>query len=127
VKYPACAGYEIITFGHCEIFCPAESEMKFAHIGEANISHLQKQIFHSEVISLARRANFVAPNKKRQAKPVFFYLVRMMGLSSRQIPLIGVLSSIKRRSRSIAAPLPQKIFRIFWGPLLLGGFNSTSS
>ncbi len=80
VKYPACAGYEIITFGHCKIFCLAESEMKFAHIREANISHLQKQIFYSEVISLARRANFVAPNKKRQAKPVFFYLVRMMGL-----------------------------------------------
>jgi len=33
--------------------------MKFAHIREANISHLRQQIFHSEAISLARRANFV--------------------------------------------------------------------
>ena len=28
VKYPAFAGCEIMTFGHCEIFRFAESEMK---------------------------------------------------------------------------------------------------
>ena len=51
VKYFSCENCEISPFGRCE--------MKFAHIRVSEYFTFAEQIFHSEAISLARRANFV--------------------------------------------------------------------
>ena len=54
---------EIIHFVNCEIshaaFGSVRCEMKFAHVRVSEYFTFAKQIFHSEAISLARRANFV--------------------------------------------------------------------
>ena len=50
---------EIIHSVNCEISHFVRCEMKFAHIRASEYFTFAKQIFHSEAISLARRANFV--------------------------------------------------------------------
>ncbi|MBQ2746719.1 MAG: hypothetical protein IJF35_03305 [Clostridia bacterium] len=53
MRYSAYAECEMMTYGHCEIFCCAESEMKFApNICEANISQRSYFTWRSQ-ISLA--------------------------------------------------------------------------
>ena len=59
VKYSACAECEIIHFVNCEISPFGRCEMKFARIRVSEYFTFAEQIFHSEAISLARRANFV--------------------------------------------------------------------
>ena len=62
MKYSAYAECEIIHFVNCEIshaaFGSVRCEMKFAHIRVSEYFTFAEQIFHSEAISLARRANF---------------------------------------------------------------------
>ena len=62
VKYSAIAECEIIHFVNCEIshaaFGSVRCEMKFAHIRVSEYFTFAEQIFHSEAISLAQRANF---------------------------------------------------------------------
>ena len=76
VKYSACAECEIIHFVKCEISHTAcgsvRCEMKFAHIRVSEYFTFAKQIFHSEAISLARRANFV---EKSTCERKCFFLV----------------------------------------------------
>ncbi len=50
---------EITHSVNCEISRSVRCEMKFAHIRVSAYFTYAKQIFHSEAISLARRANFV--------------------------------------------------------------------
>ena len=50
---------EIIPFVNCEISPFGRCEMKFAHIRVSEYFTFAEQIFHSEAISLAQRANFV--------------------------------------------------------------------
>ena len=50
---------EIIHSVNCEISHFVRCEMKFAHIRVSEYFTFAEQIFHSEAISLARRANFV--------------------------------------------------------------------
>ena len=59
MKYSAYAECEIIHFVNCEISHFVRCEMKFAHIRVSEYFTFVEQIFHSEAISLARRANFV--------------------------------------------------------------------
>jgi len=58
----------IFLFCKSDIAPSSQCEMKFAHIREANISHLQSKYFHSEAISLARKANFVEKRSKIEVK-----------------------------------------------------------
>ena len=51
--------------------------MKFAHIRVSEYFTFAKQIFHSEAISLARRANFV---EKSTCRSKCFFLVEAKGL-----------------------------------------------
>ena len=59
VKYSPCGECEIIHFVNCEISHFVRCEMKFAHIRVSEYFTFAEQIFNSEAISLARRANFV--------------------------------------------------------------------
>ena len=62
MKYSAHAECEIIHSVNCEISTVAygfgRCEIKFAHIRVSEYFTFAEQIFHSEAISLARRANF---------------------------------------------------------------------
>ena len=53
VNYLSCDKCEIITFGNCEIFCCAESEMKQIH-SYPQVFHIAKQYF-------AAKGNFTNP------------------------------------------------------------------
>ena len=59
MKYSAYAEHEIIPLGNCEISHFVRCQMKFAHIRVSEYFTFPEQIFHSETISLAQRANFV--------------------------------------------------------------------
>ena len=70
ISSATCCGIfsEIFGVAECEIMCyrtlwniapSSQCEMKFAHIRVSEYFTFAKQIFHSEAISLARRANFV--------------------------------------------------------------------
>jgi len=72
VKYSACAECEIIHFVNCEISHFVRCEMKFAHVRISEHFTFAKQIFHSEAISLAQRANFV--EKSTSATQMCFFL-----------------------------------------------------
>ena len=76
VKYSACAECEIIHFVNCEISPFGRCEMKFAHIRVSEYFTFAEQIFHSEAISLARRANFV---EKSSFFRTSFFLAGMAG------------------------------------------------
>ena len=59
-KYSTCVECEIIFLRKLWNIAPlSQCEMKFAHIRVSEYFTFAKQIFHSEAISLARRANFV--------------------------------------------------------------------
>ena len=77
VKYSAYAECEIIFSENCEIshtaYGSVRCEMKFAHIRVSEYFTFAKQIFHSEAISLARRANFT---EKSQVLRLGFFLGR---------------------------------------------------
>ena len=47
-----------MTFGHCEIFCFAESEMKFVSIRESEYFTFAELIFHGKVISFVCKDKF---------------------------------------------------------------------
>ena len=65
---------EIIHFVNCEISPFGRCEMKFAHIRVSEYFTFAEQIFHSEAISLAQRANFV--EKSQVENRLGFFLGR---------------------------------------------------
>jgi len=67
--------------------------MKFAHVRACEHFTFAKQIFHSEAISLARRANFV---EKTTGQNLSFFLVAGTGLEGRDLRVIT--------SRRLAVP-----------------------
>ena len=74
VKYLPYGECEIIHFVNCEISHFVRCEMKFAHIRVSEYFTFAEQIFHSEAISLARRANFV---EKSTCRSKCFFLAGM--------------------------------------------------
>ena len=67
----------------------AESEMKFAHIRVSEYFTFAEQIFHSEAISLARRANFV---EKSTCFRKCFFLVAGMGFEPHDLRVMSPTS-----------------------------------
>ena len=60
VKYSPCGECEIIPLRKLWNIAPSsQCEMKFAHIREANISHLRSKYFTAKLFHLPARANFV--------------------------------------------------------------------
>ena len=85
MKYSPCGECEIIHFVNCEIsrfaFGSARCEMKFAHIRVSEYFTFAEQIFHSEAISLARRANFT--EKSHPLARMAFFLAGAEGFRTR--------------------------------------------
>ena len=83
MKYSAHAECEIIHFVNCEISPVAygfgRCEMKFAHIREANISHLRSKYFTAELFHLPARANFVEKSTHLSVDKCVFFLVAPRG------------------------------------------------
>ena len=76
VKYSAPAECEIISFENCEISPAAygfgRCEMKFAHIREANISHLRSKYFTAKLFHLPEGQISL---KKAKSYDLAFFLV----------------------------------------------------
>ena len=83
VKYPS--DVKSCPAGMVKFDAVASSEMKFAHIRVSEYFTFAEQIFHSEAISLARRANFTEKshplarmaekNRKSQRNPSCFSFI----------------------------------------------------
>ena len=94
VKYSPCGECEIIHFVNCEISHTAcgsvRCEMKFAHIREANISHLRSKYFTAKLFHLPKgqislkkarlrvlfsgRGSWIRTNECRSQSPVPYRL-----------------------------------------------------
>ena len=112
VKYSPCGECEIIPLRKLWNIAPSsQCEMKFAHIRVSEYFTFAEQIFHSEAISLARRANFVEKSTHLSIGQMcaFFWwgmvdsdhrsqwqqIYSLPPLAAREIPLIMRLHLVK--------------------------------
>ena len=75
--------------------------MKFAHVRACEHFTFAKQIFHSEAISLARRANFV---EKTTGQNLSFFLVAGVGFEPHGLRVMSPTSYQAALPRDILVP-----------------------